>query len=54
MSWEWTASARGKVKQHYEFEVKEAIASTLRGNLIMGPKTFHGNPYHGHTLNKQL
>ena len=30
------------------------IASTLQGNLIVGAKAFHGNPYDGHTLNEQL
>ena len=44
----------GKAKQPYEFGVKVGIASTLRGNLIVGAKAFHGNPYDGHTLNEQL
>ena len=26
----------------------------LRGNLIVGARAFHGNPYDGHTLNAQL
>ena len=30
------------------------IASTLKGNLIVGAKAFAGNPYDGHTLNAQL
>jgi len=34
--------------------VKVGIASTLQGNLVVGAKAFHGNPYDGHTLNEQL
>lgn len=34
--------------------MKVGIASTLSGNLIVGAKAFHGNPYDGHTLNEQL
>jgi transposase, IS5 family len=46
--------SKGKAKQPYEFGVKVGIASTLKGNLIVGAKSFHGNPYDGHTLNEQL
>ena len=45
---------KGKSKQPYEFGVKVGIASTVRGNLIVGARAFHGNPYDGHTLNEQL
>ena len=45
---------KGKSKQPYEFGVKVGIASTLKSNLIVGAKAFHGNPYDGHTLNAQL
>ena len=38
----------------YEFGVKVGIASTLKGNLIVGARAFHGNPYDGHTLTEQL
>lgn len=55
----WHASevdciSKGKAKQPYEFGVKVGIASTLNGNLIVGARAFHGNPYDGHTLNEQL
>jgi IS5 family transposase len=46
--------SKGKSKQPYEFGVKVGIASTLKGNLIVGARAFHGNPYDGHTLNAQL
>ena len=46
--------SKGKAKQPYEFGVKVGIASTLRGNLIVGARSFAGNPYDGHTLAEQL
>ncbi len=46
--------SKGKAKQPYEFGAKVGIASTLQGNLIVGARAFHGNPYDGHTLNEQL
>jgi IS5 family transposase len=46
--------SKGKARQPYEFGVKVGIASTLRGNLIVGARAFHGNPYDGHTLAEQL
>ena len=33
---------------------KVGIATTLKGNLIVGARSFPGNPYDGHTLNEQL
>lgn len=27
---------------------------TLKGNLIVGSRTFPGNPYEGHTLHEQI
>lgn len=46
--------SKGKARMPYEFGVKVGIASTLRGNLIVGARAFHGNPYDGHTLHEQL
>ena len=46
--------SKGKAKTPYEFGVKVGIASTLKGNLIVGARAFHGNPYDGHTLREQL
>jgi IS5 family transposase len=46
--------SKGKARQPYEFGVKVGIASTLKHNLIVGARTFHGNPYDGHTLAEQL
>ncbi len=45
---------KGKSRQPYEFGVKVGVASTLQGNLIVGARAFHGNPYDGHTLQEQL
>ncbi|MEY4748589.1 MAG: hypothetical protein RIQ60_803 [Pseudomonadota bacterium] len=46
--------SKGKARTPYKFGVKVGIASTLQGNLIVGARAFHGNPYDGHTLNEQL
>lgn len=46
--------SKGKARQPFEFGVKVGIASTLNGNLIVGARAFHGNPYDGHTLREQL
>jgi IS5 family transposase len=31
-----------------------SVATTFNGNLIVGARAFHGNPYDGHTLSEQL
>ena len=41
---------KGKLNKPYEFGNKVAIAVSGRGNFIVGVKSFHGNPYDGHTL----
>lgn len=46
--------SKGKARQPYEFGVKVGITSTLKGNLILGARSFPGNPYDGHTLAEQL
>lgn len=46
--------SKGKARTPYEFGVKVSVASTLHGNLIVGSRAFHGNPYDGHTLASQL
>ncbi|MDH5857403.1 IS5 family transposase [Lampropedia aestuarii] len=46
--------SKGKAHQKYEFGVKVGIASTVQKNLIVGARTFAGNPYDGHTLREQL
>ena len=45
---------KGKAKQPYEFGVKTSIAVTHRGGLVVGARTFPGNPYDGHILCAQL
>ena len=44
----------GKARQPYEFGVKVGIATTEKGNLIVGARAFPGNPYDGHTLAEQI
>ncbi len=46
--------SKGKAGQPYEFGVKVDIASTFKGNLIVGAQAFHHNPYDGHTLHAQM
>ena len=46
--------AKGKARAPYEFGVKVGIASTLKGNLILGARSFPSNPFDGHTLSEQL
>lgn len=46
--------SKGKARHPYEFGVKVGIASTFTGNLIVGARAFHHNPYDGHTLGSQL
>lgn len=42
--------SKGKSYKRYEFGCKVGVVSTSRGNWIVGIKSFHGNPYDGHTL----
>jgi transposase, IS5 family len=46
--------AKGKARKPYEFGVKASIAVTHRSGLMVGARTFPGNPYDGHALNEQL
>ena len=46
--------AKGKARTPYEFGVKVGVTSTLKGNLILGARSFPNNPYDGHTLAEQL
>lgn len=42
--------AKGKAHKRYEFGCKTSVATTSRGNWIVGTNALHGNPYDGHTL----
>ncbi|MFM1909140.1 MAG: hypothetical protein RLZZ591_2817 [Pseudomonadota bacterium] len=50
--------SKGKSRNPYEFGVKVGLAMTLKGNLIVGARSFPGNPYTGtrstSKLNKPL
>ena len=46
--------SKGKAQQRYEFGVKTSIVCTHRQGLVVGARTFAGNPYDGHVLNAQL
>lgn len=45
---------KGKLNKPYEFGNKVAVAISGRGNFILGIKSFHGNPYDGHTLAQSI
>lgn len=45
---------KGKARKPYEFGVKASIAVTHRSGLMVGARTFPGNPYDGHLLHEQL
>ena len=45
---------KGKMNKPYEFGNKVGIAVSGRGNFILGVKSFHGNPYDGHTLDQTV
>lgn len=45
---------KGKARKPYEFGVKTSVAVTHKSGLIVGARTFPGNPYDGHTLREQL
>lgn len=46
--------SKGKARKPYEFGVKASIAVTHKSGLMVGARTFPGNPYDGHVLNPQL
>src|SRR5476649_1415736 len=46
--------SKGKARQPYEFGVKVSLAITEKQGLIVGARSFAGNPYDGHTLAEQL
>ncbi|QJD69903.1 IS5 family transposase [Xanthomonas campestris pv. badrii] len=45
---------KGKARQPYEFGVKVGIAVTACKGLVVGARSFPGNPYDGDTLAEQL
>jgi IS5 family transposase len=45
---------KGKARKPYEFGVKASIAVTHGKGLVVGARTFPGNPYDGHTLAAQV
>lgn len=45
---------KGKARKPFEFGVKVSLAVTHRRGLVVGARSFPGNPYDGHTLAEQL
>ena len=46
--------SKGKARHPYEFGVKVGLAVTARQGLIVGARSFPGNPYDGDTLAEQI
>ena len=46
--------SKGKARKRYEFGVKVAVAVTHKRGLMVGARSFAGNPYDGHILSAQL
>ena len=46
--------AKGKARNPYEFGVKVSLAVTHKSGLMVGARSFPGNPFDGHTLAAQL
>ena len=51
---ECKGKGKGKARKPYEFGVKVSIAVTHRQGLVVGARSFTGNPYDGHILHAQL
>lgn len=45
---------KGKARKPYEFGVRVSVAVTHKQGLVVGARSFTGNPYDGHTLAEQL
>jgi IS5 family transposase len=45
---------KGKARKPYEFGVKVSLAVTHKLGLMVGARSFPGNPYDGHTLAERL
>ena len=46
--------SKGKARVRYEFGCKVSIATTLDEGIVVGMRSFAGNPYDGHTLGPAL
>ena len=49
-----SASPRCKARNPYEFGVKVSLVVTHKQGLMVGARSFPGNPYDGHVLSAQL
>jgi len=45
---------KGKLHKPYEFGNKVAVMVSGKKNFVLGVKSFHGNPYDGHTLDQSV
>jgi IS5 family transposase len=51
---EFECISKGKARKRYEFGVKSSIVVTHKSGLVVGARTFPGNPYDGQVLSAQL
>ena len=45
---------KGKARKPYEFGVKVSVSVTHKQGLLVGTRSFTGNPYDGHILSAQM
>ena len=45
---------KGKLHKPYEFGNKVSVVVSGKNNFVLGVKSFHGNPYDGHTLSQSV
>ncbi len=46
--------SKGKSRNPYKFGAKVGLAMTLKGNMIVGARSFPSNPYDWHTMHEQI
>ena len=46
--------SKGKARKPYEFGIKASVAITHKQGLLVGARSFTGNPYDGHILSAQM
>ncbi len=46
--------SKGKARVRYEFGCKVSVTTTLDEGIVVGMRSFAGNPYDGHTLKEAL
>ena len=50
----WSAPVKGKARKPYEFGVKNVVVVSHQHGLMLGARTFPGNPFNGYILSAVL